>query len=92
LGGGTKLKTIEALAMERPLVGTPKGVAGIDVVDGVHALVRDRDESFADAVIELLNHPDRRAEIGAASRDLAKEYSWTEIMERTTGRLAEWLE
>jgi len=88
LGGGTKLKCVEAMAMARPLVTTPKGIAGIDAVDGTHALIRDRDDEFGRAVAGLLADPERRDEIATAGRDLVRSnYSWEQIMADVTNRL-----
>jgi glycosyltransferase involved in cell wall biosynthesis len=67
-GGGTKLKLLEALAMERPVVTTPTGAVGIDVEDGVHVRIESRDPGFAETVSALLAEPARRRELGAAGR------------------------
>lgn len=83
-GGGTKLKLLEALAMERPVVTTPTGAVGIDLEDGVHAVIRERDEQFADAVATLLSHPDRRRQLGAPGREFVTEqFTWEQTMTRS---------
>jgi len=53
-GAGTKLKLLEAFGQHCPVVTTSKGIEGIDVVDGRHALVRDSAEGFAEACKILL--------------------------------------
>jgi len=81
LGGGTKLKVLEALAMEKPLVTTPKGAAGIDIVDGKHALIRDRASSFGSAIGELFESPEKQRRLGSEGRTLVRErYSWSRIL------------
>lgn len=81
LGGGTKLKVLEALAMGKALVTTPKGAAGIDVVDGTHALLKERGPAFSDGVVRLLSDSNRRTELGRAGRVLVEErYSWDSIL------------
>jgi len=55
VGGGTRLKIFEALAMERPLVSTTIGAEGLPLQHGVHALIADGADRFADAVVRLLS-------------------------------------
>lgn len=63
-GAGTRIKVLEAMAVGRPVVATPTAVAGLDVRDGEHALVRDSAEGLADA-LEELRDADRAAEVTA---------------------------
>lgn len=77
IGGGTRLKVVEALAMGKAIVSTSLGSEGIDVVSGTHLELVDQPEGFAAAVAALLDDPVRRRELGAAARALAVEsYSW----------------
>jgi glycosyltransferase involved in cell wall biosynthesis len=80
-GGGTKLKILEGLAMERGIVTTPVGSAGIKLTDGEHALIRERSPEFANSVITLLSDPTERSRLGANGRELVRErYEWNTIM------------
>jgi glycosyltransferase involved in cell wall biosynthesis len=91
-GGGTKLKILEALSMERGLVTTPTGAVGIDIKDGRHALVRDRNESFANGVADLLEDPAERSRMGANGRELVRErYDWDRVMSQALDRVTETL-
>lgn len=63
VGTGVRIKILHALAMGKPVVSTPTGIQGIPVEDGFEALVRADNGPFADAVISLLDDPDRRASI-----------------------------
>jgi glycosyltransferase involved in cell wall biosynthesis len=54
IGGGTRLKIYEAMAMERAVVSTAVGAEGLPVRDGVDAVLADAPEAFADAVVALL--------------------------------------
>jgi glycosyltransferase involved in cell wall biosynthesis len=72
-GGGTRVKLIEAAMHARPIVSTAVGAEGLGFVDGVHALIRDERESFADACVELLRNPARAATLGANARELTIE-------------------
>ena len=77
VGGGTRLKILEALAMGKAVVTTALGCEGLDVTSGEHLLVADDPGEFADAVIGLLRDDARRARLGAAGRALVEEkYSW----------------
>lgn len=77
LGGGTRLKVVEALAMAKPMVSTTLGCEGLDVVDREHALIADDADSFAARILELFDSAPLRRRLGAAGRALAAEhYSW----------------
>lgn len=54
MGSGTRLKVLEALAMKVPIVSTSIGCEGIEVEDNRHLLIRDDADSFAEAVIQLM--------------------------------------
>jgi glycosyltransferase involved in cell wall biosynthesis len=57
VGGGTRLKILEAMAVGTPVVATTKAVEGLDVQDGEHLLIADTPRRFADAVRRLLQDP-----------------------------------
>jgi sugar transferase (PEP-CTERM/EpsH1 system associated) len=77
MGGGTRLKVVEGLAMGKAMVSTTLGCEGIDVRDGTHLLVADDPQAFARAVANLLGDPDRAAMLGRYGRTLMEdEYSW----------------
>lgn len=77
IGGGTRLKILEALAMCRAVVSTSLGCEGLDVVDGRHLLVADEPQAFAARIVELLLNPTRRNELGRRGRALVEEsYDW----------------
>jgi glycosyltransferase involved in cell wall biosynthesis len=63
LGGGTRLKILEAFAASRPVISTAKGAEGIEAVDGRHLLIRESAADFADAAITLWNDAETRASI-----------------------------
>jgi glycosyltransferase involved in cell wall biosynthesis len=67
-GGGTRLKILEAMAMQLPIVSTAIGAEGIDCNPGEHLLVADSDQEFARAVVELLRDETRRQSMGKAAR------------------------
>ena len=77
LGGGTRLKIVEAMAMGKPIVSTTLGAEGIEAVPGRDLLIEDQPVAFADAVSRLLAGPELAARIGQSARRLAVEqYAW----------------
>jgi glycosyltransferase involved in cell wall biosynthesis len=57
VGGGTRIKILEAFAHRLPVVTTPVGAEGLDIVHGVHALVAEPTDAIADACVRLLRDP-----------------------------------
>jgi glycosyltransferase involved in cell wall biosynthesis len=68
LGGGVRIKNLEALAAGRPLVTTKLGARGLDLENGRHAILADDPETFARAVAELLADPSRATRLGIEGR------------------------
>jgi glycosyltransferase involved in cell wall biosynthesis len=78
LGGGTRLKIVEAMAMGKAVVSTTLGAEGIEAVPGHDLLIEDEPANFADAVNRLLAEPGFAARIGESARNLAVErYAWS---------------
>jgi glycosyltransferase involved in cell wall biosynthesis len=83
LGGGTRLKVLESMAMARPVVSTSIGAEGIDVAPEHNILLADDPASFAAAVGRLLDEPDLAARIGRKGRALVEaHYSWDTAAQR----------
>lgn len=70
IGGGTRLKAYEAMALGSPLVSTALGVEGLPIDDGTHCLIADTAEAFADACIDLLRDGGKRGNIRDAARQV----------------------
>jgi glycosyltransferase involved in cell wall biosynthesis len=80
IGGGTRLKIFEALAMGKPVVSTTIGAEGLPLVPGEHFLQADEPADFAGAVVSLLRDPLRRRSLGGAGRRLVEErYAWARV-------------
>jgi len=78
LGGGTRLKIVEAMAMGKAIVSSTLGAEGIEAVAGRDLFVEDQPAAFADAVIRLLAEPGLAARIGRSARQLAvQRYAWS---------------
>jgi polysaccharide biosynthesis protein PslH len=88
VGAGTRLKVVEALANRIPLVTTTVGCEGIDVTDGLDALIEDGPEDFADACVRLAGDGGLRQRIAdAGARLFDGRYEWARIEEHVA-RLA----
>lgn len=80
MGGGTRLKIMETLASKIPLVTTSIGCEGIDIEHGKHALIADRPEDFANAVIELFENSERCKKLTENGYELVMDkYRWKSI-------------
>lgn len=80
VGGGTRLKIFEAMAMGKAVVSTSIGAEGLPVVDGKHIRLADDPVKFAREIVSLLREPSQRAQLGASARQLVEqEYSWNAV-------------
>jgi glycosyltransferase involved in cell wall biosynthesis len=79
IGGGTRLKVYEAMAMGKALVSTSIGAEGLDFADGRDLYIADDAKSFGTAILQLLRDPSlrQRCEVNAAA--LAARYDWSQI-------------
>lgn len=83
LGGGTRLKILEAMALRTPVVATSKGAEGLDVEHDQHLLIADTPGAFAGAVIRLLQEPRLRSRLADNAYQLVREkYDWAVVMPR----------
>jgi len=80
MGGGTRLKVLEAMAMGKAIVSTPLGCEGLEVTPGKHVLLAETPTDFADQIIALLNDPVRARLLGQQARDLVEaRYAWSHL-------------
>ena len=90
VGGGTRLKIFEALAMGKAVVSTRVGAEGLPILAGQHFLEADTPGAFAQAVVDLLKDADRRRALGLAGRRLVEErYSWNQVTREFEGHCKE---
>ncbi len=83
VGGGTRLKILEAMALGTPVVATSKGTEGLEALNGMHLLVADTPEDFAAAVVRLLCEPELRLRLAENAYQLvSNKYDWKGIMPR----------
>lgn len=79
-GGGTRLKVLDALAMEKALVATRLAVEGLGLTEGDHYLAAETADEFAAAIRGLAADPARRERLGRSGRVLVEErFAWTRI-------------
>ncbi len=80
IGGGTRLKIYEALAMGKAVVSTAIGAEGLPLEEGKHIVRADDPGDFARQVLALLEDPARREALGDAGRALMEErFSWSRV-------------
>jgi sugar transferase (PEP-CTERM/EpsH1 system associated) len=78
VGGGTRLKIFEAMAMGKAVVSTSVGAEGLPVQHNDNIILANGAEEFARSVVELLRDSARRYELGHAARQLVEQnYSWS---------------
>jgi glycosyltransferase involved in cell wall biosynthesis len=83
VGGGTRLKILEAMAMGKPVVSTHLGAEGLSVTDERDILLADDAEAFADQVKRVLSDGDLARQLGAAARrTVENEYDWKTSVRR----------
>jgi len=80
IGGGTRLKIFEAMAMGKAVVSTTVGAEGLPVVDGTHMMLADDPRSFARETVALIRDLDRRRQLERAARALVvSKYDWSAV-------------
>ncbi len=83
VGGGTRLKVLEALGCGRAVVSTTLGAEGLGLQTGVHLELADSPDAFAAACVRLLRDPELRRRLGRVGRErVLRDYRWDAIAER----------
>lgn len=80
-GSGTRLKVLDYMSMGLPIVTTKKGIEGIEAVNGEHVIiVDDVNESFIEAIVQLIRSETLRERLGInAKRLVERKYCWNII-------------
>ena len=89
IGGGTRLKIFEAMAMRKALVSTSIGAEGLDVTSGKDCLIADDSHSFAAAILSVLRDPELRRTYEDNAAALAARYDWSQIAQRFADALSD---
>lgn len=83
IGGGTRLKIYEAMAMEKPIVSTTVGAEGLPLKAGSELLLADTTASFASSIVKLLNEPGFARGMGIRAATTVRErFGWQEVATR----------
>ena len=83
IGGGSRLKILEALATGLPVVSTTVGAEGLRLVAGQHFVEAISDDQLADATVRCLSQPEWAQDLAAAGRTVAQqEYDWPILADR----------
>ena len=83
VSAGTNVKVLEAMAMERAVVSTPSGSAGLGLEHGRSVWVAETAEEFARGVVDLLEDPERRAAMAReARRHAERQFDWKALGEK----------
>lgn len=81
IGGGTRLKIFEAMAMGKAVISTSVGAEGLDVQSGHHLILADDPTAFADAILALIRDGSLRQQYEHAAAKLAAQYDWSNIVQ-----------
>jgi glycosyltransferase involved in cell wall biosynthesis len=82
IGGGTRIKIYEGMAMGKATVSTRVGAEGLDVQHGRDIVLEDRPAAFADAIVTFLENEQVRRRYEAAAASTARKYDWSVIAQR----------
>jgi glycosyltransferase involved in cell wall biosynthesis len=86
LGGGTRLKILEAMAMAKPVVSTPQGAEGLEVTHERELLLADSAAGFADELARVLLDGALARRLGDEARRLVEQrYGWSASVARLEG-------
>jgi glycosyltransferase involved in cell wall biosynthesis len=86
VGGGTRLKILDAWSMGKAVVATSVGCEGLEAIDGRNILIRDDPTEFAKAVVQVLRDHDLRDRLGHEARKTAEAlYAWRVVGRKLVG-------
>lgn len=82
IGGGTRLKILEALACATPVLSTSLGAEGLDLEPQRDLLIADTPEQFCQAILDAFHRPLEIQDMAAAARDkVCRRYAWDHLAE-----------
>ena len=86
IGGGMRVKILNAFSWGLPVVTTTLGVEGIEALDNRHLLIRDNPGDFANAVVQLIEDRELRMRLSLEGRKAAESvYDWEILYKRMDG-------
>lgn len=85
-GSGIKVKVVNSLYRGLPVVTTPIGVEGLEIVDGKHLLISKDEKQMAENILNLLSNNQCWSKISKESRDFSREnLSWEKTLDPLRG-------
>ncbi|MCL5263751.1 MAG: glycosyltransferase family 4 protein [Chloroflexi bacterium] len=89
-GSGVKNKVLEAMAMAKPVVGTPIACEGLDLVPGEHIMVASSTADTVGSIIDLFSDSQKRVQLGLRAREVVEtKYSWAAAADRLDALIEE---
>ena len=83
IGGGSRLKILEAMAMRKAVLSTTIGAEGLNLSPGENIIIRDEPEEFADAIIQYMDDTETSGRIAQQGRKLVeRQYGWERLAEK----------
>jgi sugar transferase (PEP-CTERM/EpsH1 system associated) len=80
VGGGTRLKIYEAMAMAKPVISTTIGAEGLAVRNGEDLLIADAPQAFAQAVVAVLEEKAFAERLGQTARKVVcEQFGWNRV-------------
>lgn len=80
VGGGSRLKILEAMAAGVPVISTTLGAEGLEVTHDENILIADTNEEMIEAIMRLIERPEDGKQLSGAGRALvSKRYDWTRV-------------
>jgi len=80
IGGGTRMKIYQAMAMSKAVVSTSIGAEGLPLENDKHIIFADDNKSFANSIMTLLNNAEKRKKIGETARQYVYEnFRWENV-------------
>ena len=77
VGGGSRLKILEAMAAGVPVISTGLGAEGLEVKHAENILIADQPTEFVEAIASVIENEDQRRQLITAGRALvAERYDW----------------
>jgi glycosyltransferase involved in cell wall biosynthesis len=92
IGGGTRLKIFEAMAMGKAVISTSIGAEGLEVHSGRDIILADNEKAFLEAILSLLRDAQLRHRYEQAAAELAAQYDWSKIAQHFADVLARLVE
>jgi polysaccharide biosynthesis protein PslH len=83
VGGGTRFKLLESMAMRKAIVSTTLGCEGFEVTSGKELIIADSHVDFAEATVRLLKDETERLKLGRQAHAFVNSrYDWSAIVPR----------